>query len=87
MGIISVSWGVSGGPGAQGWCFVLTLDPVDGVSLQCLVGQLKDLPQVGGYPAQLKGRAVDEFIHVVKQIYNPITSFISLADSAGGNYR
>ena len=43
-----------------------TFNPVDGMGLQGLVRQLKDLPQVWRYFAELERRAVDEFVHVVK---------------------
>lgn len=44
----------------------LTFNPVDRVGLQGRVSQLKDLPQVRRYLAQLECRAVNEFVHVVK---------------------
>ena len=65
----------------------LTLDPVDSVGLQRFISQLKDLPQIWGYPAQLESRAVDEFVHVVKQVCHTIKSLTSLAASDARNYR
>ena len=44
----------------------LTFNPVDRVGLQGGVSQLKDLPQVRRYLAQLECRAINEFVHVVK---------------------
>ena len=87
MGIISVFGGVSDGPEQWDRYVTLTLDPVNGVGLQGVVSQLKNLPQVRRYPAQLEGRAVNEFVHVVKQICNPIKLFMILVVEVGENYR
>ena len=70
MGIISVLGSISDGPRKRDQYVTLTFDPVDSVGLQGFVSQLKDLPQVRRYPAQLESRAVDEFVHIVKQICN-----------------
>ena len=45
-----------------------TLDPVDSVSLQGPIRELKDLPQVWRYLAQLERRTIDELVCVVEQI-------------------
>jgi hypothetical protein len=45
---------------------LLTLDPIDGMSFQGFVSQLKYLPQFRRYPAQLERRAINEVVHVIK---------------------
>jgi hypothetical protein len=47
---------------------VLTFNPVDGMGLQCFMSEFEDWPQVRGYLAQLERRAVNELVHVVKEI-------------------
>lgn len=74
-------------PGERGRYATLTLDPVNGVGLQSLISQFKNLPQIWRYPAQLESRAVDEFVHIVKQICHKIRSLTSLAVLGEKNYR